>query len=222
MDTQEKLQFGYWRIRGLMRHLQYILEYVGAPYDIKFYTQGDGPEFDRSEWMDVKFKLGLDFPNLPHLFHGDTKLAETKSIIVYIAETFKPEILGKTPAEKAKVHMITALIHRTKMNVSAICYESDDKNKFLEAAWAALEPISKCLGDNTWFVGETPTVPDFYIVEFLNLVNAIDGGSTLEDKFPNLISLANRVREVEEIKRFLESERLYDLPFNNKSAKINP
>jgi glutathione S-transferase len=29
-----------------------------------------GPNFDKSDWLKVKFTLGLDFPNLPYYIDG--------------------------------------------------------------------------------------------------------------------------------------------------------
>nr|XP_040124892.1 glutathione S-transferase Mu 1-like [Ictidomys tridecemlineatus] len=48
---------GYWDIRSL------LLEYTDSSCEEKRYTMGDAPDYDRSQWLDEKFKLGLDFPN---------------------------------------------------------------------------------------------------------------------------------------------------------------
>ena len=45
------------------------------------YECGDGPTYDRSAWLDKKFTLGFDFPNLPYLEDGDVKLTQTVAII---------------------------------------------------------------------------------------------------------------------------------------------
>ena len=45
------------------------------------YEAGEGPEFDLSSWRDVKFTLGLEFPNLPYLMDGDVKLTQTIPIM---------------------------------------------------------------------------------------------------------------------------------------------
>ena len=41
-----------------------LLEYTDSSYDEKRCTMGDAPDFDRSQWLNEKFKLGLDFPNV--------------------------------------------------------------------------------------------------------------------------------------------------------------
>ena len=85
MVEQKKLTIGYWKIRGLISPVKYILEYLGVAYNSVDYEQGDGPEFSRDCWMDVKNTLGLDFPNLPYLFDGDVKITESSAMMRYIA-----------------------------------------------------------------------------------------------------------------------------------------
>ena len=222
MEGSGKILIGYWKIRGLIRHIQYVAEYCGAEYETKLYEQGDGPEFSRKCWYDEKFSLGLDFPNLPYLIDGDFKLTETLAIIKYIAEKYKPEILGSTHEEKGTVNMISSIIHAAKMAGTHNCYIMDDKKEVLKKMLDGLEPISKFLGDKNFFLGEKVTLPDIQIAEYLNLVNAVDNGKSLEEKYPNLQQLLTKVEELPEIKSFLESDRCFKVPFNNKSAKINP
>ena len=47
---------------------------------------GGPPEFDREAWLIEKFRIGLDFPNLPYFIDGDVKVTESKSIMKYIAK----------------------------------------------------------------------------------------------------------------------------------------
>ncbi|XP_040854575.1 glutathione S-transferase Mu 4 isoform X6 [Ochotona curzoniae] len=54
---------GYWDIRGLAHAIRLLLEYTDTSYEEKRYTMGDAPDYDRSQWLSEKFKLGLDFPN---------------------------------------------------------------------------------------------------------------------------------------------------------------
>ncbi|KAG8517703.1 Glutathione S-transferase Mu 1 [Galemys pyrenaicus] len=58
------MTLGYWDIRGLAHAIRLLLEYTGAHYEEKLYTMGDAPDYDRSQWLSEKFKLGLDFPNV--------------------------------------------------------------------------------------------------------------------------------------------------------------
>uniref|UniRef100_A0A8D2D1V6 GST N-terminal domain-containing protein n=1 Tax=Sciurus vulgaris TaxID=55149 RepID=A0A8D2D1V6_SCIVU len=53
----------YWDIRGLTHPNRLLLEYTDSSYEEKRYTLGDAPDYDRSQWLNEKFKL-LDFPNV--------------------------------------------------------------------------------------------------------------------------------------------------------------
>nr|XP_034355337.1 glutathione S-transferase-like isoform X5 [Arvicanthis niloticus] len=57
------MTLGYWDIRGLGQAIRLLLEYTDSSYEEKRYTMGDAPDYDRSQWLSEKFKLGLDFPN---------------------------------------------------------------------------------------------------------------------------------------------------------------
>ena len=40
---------------------------------------GPGPTYDRSAWMDVKFTLGFDFPNLPYYIEPNVRYLDEKA-----------------------------------------------------------------------------------------------------------------------------------------------
>ncbi|TOF72058.1 hypothetical protein CGJ15_27680, partial [Vibrio parahaemolyticus] len=61
-----------------------MLEYLGTEYEEKFYNFGPAPDFDRSEWLNEKFKLGLDLPNLPYYIDGDIKITQSHAILRHL------------------------------------------------------------------------------------------------------------------------------------------
>ena len=83
---------------------------MGADYDMVEYEAGPAPDFDRSAWTDVKFTLGMDFPNLPYLFDGELKLTETNAIHRYLADKYSPNLLGGDVADRATVTMLEGII----------------------------------------------------------------------------------------------------------------
>ena len=62
--------------------------------------------WDRSEWLNEKEHLGMEFPNLPYLFDENVKITETLAIMQYIAKKWKPELLGRNAAEVGRIHML--------------------------------------------------------------------------------------------------------------------
>uniref|UniRef100_A0A7S3JI25 glutathione transferase n=1 Tax=Euplotes harpa TaxID=151035 RepID=A0A7S3JI25_9SPIT len=220
MEESDKLVISYWKIRGLIRHILLVAEYARAPYEVKYYEAGD--DNSGKEWFDIKHSLGLHFPNLPNLQHGDFNLSETLVIIHYICDKFKPDLLGDTPEERATVMMLAHIAHDAKTSATGLCYSQDDKEKVLECAYSKLANISKFLGEKKFLLGDKVCYVDLYLSEFLSLVEAVDGGDGLSTKYSNLAKLRKTVEDLPEIADFLSSDRCHKLKFNWDLAKINP
>ena len=124
------------------------------------YEQGDGPEFSRDAWLDVKPTLGLAFPNLPYLIDGDHSMTETAAIHKYLADKFKPELLGTTPQERGHVQMLAGIVFDVKWAVTPPCYGSGNKDEINAKATEKLPAIIAFRGDKK-FLFENPTWVDF-------------------------------------------------------------
>uniref|UniRef100_A0A8C0KAS8 Glutathione S-transferase mu 3 n=1 Tax=Canis lupus dingo TaxID=286419 RepID=A0A8C0KAS8_CANLU len=61
--SKSNMVLGYWDIRGLAHAIRMLLEFTDTCYEERRYTCGEAPDYDKSQWLDVKFKLDLDFPN---------------------------------------------------------------------------------------------------------------------------------------------------------------
>ena len=59
---------------------------MGVDYDLEEYE----PTPDRKNWTDVKFTLGLDFPNLPYFIDDGLKLTEVRAVMKYVAMKWQP------------------------------------------------------------------------------------------------------------------------------------
>ena len=73
--------FGYWKIRGLGAPCRMMFYYCNVNFADRTYECGDEPDYDKSCWLDVKETLGMEYPNLPYLIDGDTKITETAAIM---------------------------------------------------------------------------------------------------------------------------------------------
>ena len=98
----DKIKLGYWKFRGLHRGncSRYLLAYSGAQWENQMLTMGS------EEWATIKAAGTIDFPNLPFLIDGDVNVTETVAVQRYVCDKFKPELLGNTAAEKAKVSQL--------------------------------------------------------------------------------------------------------------------
>ena len=79
-----QLILGYWKIRGLAESIRLLLHYLEIEYKEDLYEFGPAPDYNLGNWYNIKYKLGLDYPNVPYLFDGDFKITESGAILRYI------------------------------------------------------------------------------------------------------------------------------------------
>ncbi|TFK00724.1 C-Jun-amino-terminal kinase-interacting protein 4-like [Platysternon megacephalum] len=160
---------GYWDIRGLAHSIRLLLEYTGTVYEDKMYSCGEAPDYDKSQWINEKGKLGLDFPNLPYLIDGKNKLTQSNAILRYVAR--KHKLYGETEEEMLRVDMLENQAMDFRMSLVMICYNPDfEKLKpgYLEQLPGKLKLFSQFLGKRKWFAGEKITFVDFVIYDILD------------------------------------------------------
>ena len=215
------VQIGYWKIRGLATPLRMLMEHIGQPYENVYYEQTDAPEFNCDAWFSVKFNLGLEFPNLPYIKDEEFHMTETIPIMQYLADKYKPELLGADAQQRAKVNMVTSVVVGVKNATTGPCYSTGDISAVIGAAKKGLEPIVKFLGNNKFLTGESVTFIDFYFWEMLQAIRV--SYPDLCTDFPTLAVYHETVRAVSGVKEYFDKEDCpeHTLSFNNKSAKIN-
>ncbi|XP_064139236.1 glutathione S-transferase Mu 1-like [Loxodonta africana] len=114
---------GYWDIRGLAHAIRLLLEYTDSNYEEKKYIEEDAPDYDKSHWLKEKFKLGLDFPNLPYLIDGPHKITQSNAILRYIAR--KHNLCGETEEEKIRVDILENQVVDFRNELASMCYNPD-------------------------------------------------------------------------------------------------
>jgi len=86
--VEKKMVIGYWAIRGLVQPIRMACALGGLDYEFKQYPCKAAEEkgkWDTSAWGDVKFKLGLDIPNLPYLIEADgSSFTESQAVLTYV------------------------------------------------------------------------------------------------------------------------------------------
>eukprot|EP00347_Sterkiella_histriomuscorum_P011496 403372233 len=197
-----KPTLGYWKIRGLAQQIRYIFEFLKVPYDEVLYEVGDAPDYSKDAWNSVKQKLGFDFPNLPYLIDGDLRITESQAILRYVVNKYGKELLGKTPEDQALADQLYLIL--------------TDINYSLEG----MKKVNDYMTGKTYAVGDYITYVDFQFLETLEFVSWI----TEEDVFcifPKLQEYYNRMRDIPQIKEYMQSEKFIMLKFNNGHAKIN-
>ncbi|XP_072500361.1 glutathione S-transferase Mu 4-like [Notamacropus eugenii] len=208
---------GYWDVRGLAHAIRLLLEYTGANYEEKVYHFGDAPDFDKSQWLDVKFSLGLDFPNLPYLIDGDHKITQSNAILRYIARQYN--LCGETEEECIRVDMLENHVMDVRLQLSRVCHNPDFeilKIEYLEQLPGQLRLFSVFLGKWTWFAGEKITYVDFLVYDVLDQNRKFD--PCCLDDFTNLKDFLDRFESLSSIAAYLASERCQPYPIFPKIA----
>uniref|UniRef100_A0A8C3T0V6 Glutathione S-transferase n=1 Tax=Chelydra serpentina TaxID=8475 RepID=A0A8C3T0V6_CHESE len=210
---------GYWDIRGLAHAIRLLLEYTGTPYEDKQYSpSGEGPDYDTSQWTNEKEKLGLDFPNLPYLIDGQTKLTQSNAILRYLAR--KHKMAGESEEEIQRVDMLENQAMDFRLAFARICYNPDFeklKLEYLEQLPGKLKLFSQFLGDRKWFAGEKITFVDFLMYDVLDQNRMLEPKCL--DQLQNLKDFLNRFEALEKIAAYMSSSRFMKTPINNKMAK---
>lgn len=97
--TEEKFMITlYGSARSSAGRCLWMLEEAGVPYTLKEIDMRN-KEHKSPEFLKIN-------PNgkVPAMVDGDVTLFESMAINFYLAEAYKKELLGKTPAEKGLVH----------------------------------------------------------------------------------------------------------------------
>ncbi|XP_005338154.2 glutathione S-transferase Mu 2 [Ictidomys tridecemlineatus] len=209
---------GYWDVRGLTNPIRLLLQYTDTSYEEKRYTMGDAPDYDRSQWLDEKFKLGLDFPNLPYLIDGPHRITQSNAILRYLAR--KHNLCGETEEEMIRVDILENQAMDTRVQLAVICYSPDFEKKkpeFLETLPEKMKLYSQFLGKRPWFAGDKITYVDFITYDVLDQ-HLLFEPKCLE-AFPNLKDFMSRFEGLKKISTYMKSSQFLRTPLYLKVAR---
>jgi len=216
MSHESRPIVGYWAIRGLAQPIRLLLAYTGTEFEDKMYQCGPGPTYDRSAWMDVKFTLGFDFPNLPYYIEPNVKLTGTNAILRHIAR--KHNLCGRTEEEMVRVDMAAEQVMDMRNNAVHLFYDRTGfearLGEYIEKLQTTLKAISLFLGDRPWLAGDSLSFPDFHLYEMLDQHLRLDPQCLR--LFTNLKNFHARFEKLEAIAAYKKSAK--PLPCNNTSA----
>ncbi|XP_048207766.1 glutathione S-transferase Mu 1-like [Perognathus longimembris pacificus] len=211
------MTLGYWDIRGLVHPIRLLLEYTDSSYKEKIYSMGDAPDYDRSQWLSEKFKLGLDFPNLPYLIDGTHKITQSNAILRYIAR--KHNLCGETEEEKIRVDVLENQVWDIRMQLVKLCYSPDYeklKPEFLGGLPDKIKLFSQFLGKRPWFAGDKITFVDFLAYDILDIHRMFEPKCL--DAFPNLKDFISRFEGLKKISAYKKTSCFRPKPLFLKLA----
>ena len=100
-----------------------LLHYVGENVEDTVFDFS-AEEGDQSYWPSLKFKLGLDFPNMPYYINGDVKLTQSTTILRYLGKKYN--MMGKNDEEYAFIDMLLETSMDIRLNLAIPAYYTSD------------------------------------------------------------------------------------------------
>jgi len=208
---------GYWNIRGLGQSIRLLLAFTGTDFNENLYNFGEAPNFNRSEWLEVKNSLGFNFPNLPYYIDKNIKITESNAIARYIGR--KNGLDGKSQEEKVFVDMIENISYNLHNEFADLCYKpilEEKHQNFLFLLKEKLKNISKFLGNKKFIISNEVTFVDFHMYEILDILKIFSPETF--NQFPNLIEYLINIENLPSIKSYMKSPKFIKTPIFAKNA----
>ncbi|XP_017488234.1 PREDICTED: glutathione S-transferase-like [Rhagoletis zephyria] len=187
-----QITVGYWDFRGLAEPIRNLLVFQGVDFVDKRYSKGaDGKG---QEWLDEKFTLGLDFPNIPYLIDSanNVKITQSLAILRYLARKYKLE--GETEEQKNRAAVLEQQVYDLNMNFFRTIFSPDfEKNKaeYLKTLPDQLKAVSNFIGSNQYSTGNSVTYVDFWLYELLVKLKVFS--PDIFNQFNVLVSFVDRL-----------------------------
>lgn len=222
---KKPLRLGYWNVRGEVQPTRLILQYLNVPYTERRYVwKLVGDKWDKSDWLDERLKLGLDFPTLPWLKDPNTGVGVTGEIPVvrYICDQYGPELLGETPPEKAFINGYLAILSEFGDFLAKYAYSTTHDRERLKAAVQNYGKLilSRRRGAN-WLTGvDKPTIADFYCYEKFDIAKImLDNGDWEKiEVHTALDSYLTQIESLPAIAKYLKSDDFVRRPIFGANA----
>jgi len=204
-----KVILTYWKLRGKCEPINYILEYGGIDYEMR-YMDGD-------LWAKEKPQLDLDYPNLPHMVDGNVRMSETNAICKYLAGKCG---LLPTTAEEIRNSNMTEGILSDVTNAFFGLMTDPNYNTVKEQKIAGVKNLlalfEKVLSKRSWLAGGSLTWNDFVFYERIDVYSMMLPG--LLDSFPNMKKYKAKMDNLEKIKAYRKSDRFHAYPVTPAGA----
>ena len=163
--STKKMTLAFFDVRGGATGMvsRYLANYCNVPYEMKSYIWAD-PELKA-----LKANHEYAWLNLPHVVDGKTTISESIAVHMYIAAKGRPEMLGKTPQEKANRYRMHCIITDSFWGFWSMVMKQGTTKESLSAKGIELfAKVNDYLGDKKFICGDTPSIADFGLLETTN------------------------------------------------------
>ena len=128
------------------------------------------------------------------------------AVAQYICGKFKPELLGTTPQEKARIYQLQNIVAEISSESIKPFYAHDDRNAHIANYTKQVEPLVTYLASKTYLIGDNLTLPDFLFFEVINYAVKLSDSAILTT-YPTLQAYHDRIKNLPGLKEYLESDK---------------
>ncbi|EAR93876.1 glutathione S-transferase, amine-terminal domain protein (macronuclear) [Tetrahymena thermophila SB210] len=160
------LNLGYWAYPLRGQPIRYLLELAQYPYQQTNYTfEGANDWFEKD-----KKELGLDFPNLPYLIHGDFKITESQNIVDYVLDLTKQHHLLGSGLTKFQIDNVRFLCNEliSKIFLASTKTGEEKKAEINNSVTPKFKRLQAVLGNKKFFFEDKLTLADIYAYTAIN------------------------------------------------------
>lgn len=211
-----------------MRRLRAQLVLLAAPVHLLGFCRygfGAGPKFTRAEWYEDKYKLSLEFPNLPYYLDGDVRMTQSMAILRHLGR--KHGLTAPSDQEKLKrrVDMVGMEARDIQRTIGELCYSPDYddtmRREFLVKNARKMRQLEAFLtkGGGPFVLGDRVTYVDFLVYEVLDVYRLL-GPSSFKKDYPRHVEYLSSVAALPGFREYLASPRFSAFPVVNPSGKI--
>lgn len=138
------------------------------------------------------------FGQIPVLVDGDTVIADSNAILVYLATVYdkQQQWLPESPQLRAYIEQFLSLAANrlagslAKLRAANIFNRTIDSEPLTQEAYKLLKQLENYQNGRQWLVGTTPTIADLALYSYIKL--APEGGISLAD-YPDVEAWLKRV-----------------------------
>ncbi|CAG2105612.1 unnamed protein product, partial [Medioppia subpectinata] len=161
------------KIRGYAQPIRLVLKYAGVKFTDKYHENADTTKLDEYmvPWFQVKFTLGLDFPNVPYYMDGDVKITQSNAIMRHLARkhglvaTDETGLTRQDVLEQQFMDISNGFTYGLMMSKG---YDTEKVKYLAETLPQQLDALSRFLGTRQWFTGNHINYVDFLAYELLD------------------------------------------------------
>lgn len=204
MTQQYKLR--YFDIRGRGEPLRIIFHYAGVEFEDERIQFPDFPS--------IKPTLPLGFLPVITTPNG-VEISQTLATIMYLGDEFN--LYGSGSEQRAIINCCLISLkelHDDFANITVFLKDEAEKEKTrkslsakVQVFYVFLEKLRSENSSSKYLVGDKPTIADLYFFDTYEAINTVLPGEDNINKFPKLKKLDEDVRNLDSVKKYLETRK---------------